>query len=244
MAEMMKMHPNLMGPAAVQLALNQTELLIRANDAVPGFCGTTADRSDAHPLSMDGMPADLLLDHSGGSAQFSRGEGEIDFLDGAGGKLEGQPAMRLIVFGNDQTTARFFVETVHDSGPFFSADAGKSGAMMKQRVYQSVFPVTGARMNDQASGLIDDKQIGVFEKNIERDCFRLIVDLFGRGLGQLDFRTAPDEIARARRGAVHRHGTVANQLLQTRPRILGQLTREKAIEAKPGGFRHGQFNGG
>jgi len=31
--------------------------------------------------------------------------------------------MRDVIFGHDQTAACFFVETVNDAGPFFSADS-------------------------------------------------------------------------------------------------------------------------
>ena len=85
---------------------------------------------------------------------------------------------------------------------------------MQQGVDQGVLLMTGARVHDQTGGFIDDDQIGIFKKNVERDGFRLIVDLLRWGLDQFDFISAPDEIARPRPCPVQRHGTVANQLLQ------------------------------
>ena len=91
--------------------------------------------------------------------------------------------MRLIVFRDDEAAARFFVEAMDDAWPFFAADAGKGGAMMKQCIDQRVFPMTGARMNYQTGRFVDDDEIVIFKKNIERNRFRLIVDLFRRRLG-------------------------------------------------------------
>ncbi len=76
--------------------------------------------------------------------------------------------------------------------------------------------MTGSRMDHQAGRLIDDNQIVIFEKNVERYCLRLIVDLFRRRLGQPDFISAPDEIARPRRCAIEPDETAPNQLLQAR----------------------------
>ena len=54
--------------------------------------------------------------------------------------------------------------------------------MTEQCVDQSVFPMTGARMNDKPSRFIDDDEIVVLEKNIERNRLRLIIELFERWL--------------------------------------------------------------
>ncbi len=86
MPEMMKVHPNLMCPAAVQTAFNHAELLTG---------------------------------------------GEINFLNAARRELERQPAMRFIVFRDDQTAARFFVEPMHDAGALFAANSGKRRAVME-----------------------------------------------------------------------------------------------------------------
>ena len=74
---------------------------------------------------MDTVAPDLFLDHACASAQFSRNQSEINFVDAALSELDRQAAMRLIVFGHDQATARVLVEAMHNSGAFFAADPGK-----------------------------------------------------------------------------------------------------------------------
>src|SRR5262249_32343023 len=72
MTEMMKMHANLMGASAVQLAFNQTCFLIRADDAVFGLGCPATEGSHTHSLAMDRMPSDFFFDYAGRLAQFSR----------------------------------------------------------------------------------------------------------------------------------------------------------------------------
>src|SRR2546428_10872015 len=114
---------------------------------------------------------------------------------------------------------------------------------MQQRVDERVLFVTGAGMNNQAVRLVDDNEIVVFEKDVERDRFRLIVDLLRRGFGQFDFVAAAHEIARPRRGAIASHESAPDQLLQPGARILAHLAGKKPIQAKTGrATRNGELD--
>ena len=84
---MVKMHPNLVSPATVQLALDQTCVLAGAKDAIPGFGGAAARSGNRHALSMHRMPADIGFDDSRTFAQFSANEREINLFYRARRKL-------------------------------------------------------------------------------------------------------------------------------------------------------------
>ena len=129
------------------------------------------------------MSSNSFFNYARGFAQFSGDKREINFFHGARRKLDRQSSVRLIVFRDDEAAAGFFVETVHDAGPFFAADSGKGGAMMKQCIDQGVFPMTRSRMNHETGRFADDNEIVVFEKNLQRNRLRLIVDLFERWFG-------------------------------------------------------------
>src|SRR5207245_9418349 len=90
-----------------------------------------------------------------------------------------------------------------------------------------------ARMREVAGRCMGDNEIGVFEKSLQRNCFRLIVDLFGRWLAESNFIAIADEIARPRGCPGERHEASTDPLLESRARISRQLTGEKAIETKP-----------
>ncbi len=104
--------------------------------------------------------------------------------------------MRLIVFRDDEAAARFLIETMDDAWSFFAADPGKGGAMMKQCIDQRVLPMTRSWMNDETGRFTDNDEIVVFEKNLQRNVLRSIVDLFERRFGYLDLITGADKIAR------------------------------------------------
>ena len=71
---------------------------------------------------MHRVSSDFLFDYTGRLAQLSGDEREINLFDCARGELFGQFAMHNVIFGRHQTAACFLVETVNDTGSFFSAD--------------------------------------------------------------------------------------------------------------------------
>ena len=87
MAQVMKMHPDLMGAAAVQRALQQTHFVVGAQNAIFRFRCASAIAPDAHPLAMHRMPGDGGIDRSGRLPQNTGDEREINFLHRARGEL-------------------------------------------------------------------------------------------------------------------------------------------------------------
>jgi len=180
-----------------------------------------------------GVSPNFFFNHARGLAQFPGDKREINFFHAARPKLDRQSPVRLIVFRDDEAAARFLVETVHDAWPFFAADPGKGGAMMEQCIDQRVFPMTRARMNHETGRFINDNEIVVLEKNLQRNRLWLIVDLFQRWLDQVDMVARADEIARSRYFPIEFNELGADQLLEPRARKSGQLTCKKPIEPKP-----------
>src|ERR1700730_17564356 len=115
------------------------------------------------------MAADRSFDHAGSFAQLAGDEREINFFNTALRELLRQAAMRFVVFGDDQTPARVFIETADNYRPFFSAHSGKRTTMTKQGVDQSVLRMTGSRMQNQAGRFVQHEQVIVLKKNFERD---------------------------------------------------------------------------
>ena len=127
--------------------------------------------------------------------------------------------MRVIVLGDYDASACFFIETMHDARPLFPADPRKRGAMIEQSIDQRVLAMTSARMNNEAGRLVNDNEIAVLEKNIQRNRFRSIVDLFGGRLAEINFIVFADEVARPGGCSVEGHESISNQLLEPRARI-------------------------
>ena len=148
MAKMLKVHPHLMCPAAVQPAFDQTHLIRRTQNAI--FCLRCAAASGCsrHSLSIYRMTSNFLFNSSRALPQLSRNEREINLLYRARSELPRQSTVRHVGFCDDQTTARFFVQPMNDSRSFFAADSGQLRKVMQQRIDQCVLTLTGARMND------------------------------------------------------------------------------------------------
>jgi len=123
--------------------------------------------------------------------------------------------MGCIVFGHDKTAARFFVETMNDSGALFSADPGQHRAVVEERVDQSVLTMTGAWMNDKPRRLVDHDEIIVFEENLKRDLLRQGVDLFQRRLDELNLIAASNDLAWPGGCVVESNKPIADQMLES-----------------------------
>jgi len=123
--------------------------------------------------------------------------------------------MRDIIFGYDKAAARFLVETMNDAGALFPADPRQHGAVIEERIDQSVFAMTGARMDDKARRLVDHDQIIVFEENLKRDLLWQGLDLFQRWLGELDLVAISNNLAWPAGRVVETNKPVADQLLKS-----------------------------
>ena len=103
--------------------------------------------------------------------------------------------MGCVVFGDDKTAARFFVEAMNDAGTLFPADSRQGRAVIQERVNQSVFSMTSARMDDKSRRLINDDQVVIFEKNLKRDRLWKGLDLFQWRFGELNLVAASNDLA-------------------------------------------------
>ena len=67
--------------------------------------------------------------------------------------------------------------------------------MVEERIDQSVFAMTGARMNDKPRRFVEHDEIIVFEENLKRDLLWQCLYLFQRRLGELDLIAASNDLA-------------------------------------------------
>ena len=86
--------------------------------------------------------------------------------------------------------------------------------MVEQRVDQSMFALTCARVNSKASRFIDNDEIVVFEEYLEWNRLRPDIDLLYRWLPQINFITASDDLPRSGGLLVEPDEPAADQLLK------------------------------
>src|SRR5438045_9673950 len=103
--------------------------------------------------------------------------------------------MGRVVFGGDKTAACFFVETMNNAGALFPTDPRQHRAVVEERIDQSVFAMTGARMNDKPRRFVEHDEIIVFEENLKWDLLWQCLCLFQRRLGELDLIAASNDLA-------------------------------------------------
>ena len=123
--------------------------------------------------------------------------------------------MGCIVFGDNKTAARLFVETMNDARALFPADSRQRRAVVEERVDQSVFTMTGPRMNDEPRRLVDHDEIIVFEENLKGDLLWQRFDLFQRRLGELNLIAASNDLTWPAVCVVESNKPIADQLLES-----------------------------
>ena len=132
------------------------------------------------------MAGDGCADCSGVAGRISAEDGEVDFFGGSGSELFGESEVYAVCLGHDHAAAGFFVEAMDNTGAGHAANpAEASFAMMQQRVNQRVFLVAGGGMDDESWRFVEDEQIVILEKNVQRNVFRL--SGCGPGFGPDDF---------------------------------------------------------
>ncbi len=104
-------------------------------------------------------------------------ERNVALLDLAAGKLLGQLAVCDVVLGDDNQAAGFLVQTVHDAGTHLAAYFRELAESMQQRIDQRAaiaLVVGGARagVDHHSRRLVDDREVGVFIDDVERNVLR------------------------------------------------------------------------
>ena len=130
MAEMRQMHANLVRAAGFEPALEQarkrplgiTETLENPIVRPRTFSAASQDR---HTFAVEGIAPNVALDHAFVQARRAPHDCMIGALDGVMLELSGEAVHRAIVFCGHKEPAGVLVETMHNSGPGFAAEAAK-----------------------------------------------------------------------------------------------------------------------
>ena len=94
--------------------------------------------------------------------------------------------MCFIVFGNDQKTARIFIDTVHDAGANHPSNTRKRrSAMIQQCIDKCARGVTCGRMHDHSNGFVYNNDVIILKNDIQGNIFGQ--SLRGFRLGQSHF---------------------------------------------------------
>ena len=91
-----------------------------------------------------------------------------------GGEHFGQALMRFGCLCGHHHATRILVETVDNAGTLFTADTCQAfAAMVDQRIDQRPVRVARRRVCDHPRRFVDDDDVIIFEKDIQRDILRL-----------------------------------------------------------------------
>ncbi len=176
-AEVVHVDADLVGAAGVEVAEDEGGLRggIGGERFVIGNRGLAAGRvDDRHFLAVDGVAADVGEDGVLCLRRDAMGDGEVELFHGrALGKLGGEGLVGDVGFRDDEAAGGILVEAVDDAGALDAADAGELAfAVVEQGVDEGAVGVAGRGVDDDSMFLVEDEDVFVFEKDIQRDVLR------------------------------------------------------------------------
>ena len=172
-ADVGEVDADLVGAAGLGLAADESEAAESFEDLVEGdgFLAAFRDGADGHFFAVGGVEADAAFDVVGVSLGSAGDEGEVFLVDGALFELEGEVAVGLVVFGDQEEARGVAVQAVDDTGAVFAGDGGEGVVAKLEGVDQGAGPVALGGVDDHAGGFVDDGEGFVFVDDFEGDVF-------------------------------------------------------------------------
>lgn len=170
-----------------------------------------------HARAVDGIAANRQLDFASLVFELAFDQGYIGFFYGAGAKRFSQFSVGIVVFCDDDEAGGLFIKTVHDSRAQrirLRTAARKILSATQERVYQRAARIPRSSMHAHASWFVDDHQILVFVKDVQRNGFGLSAKRRALHDFDLDFFTAANFVRSFRNSAVHQYQALGDQFLQ------------------------------
>jgi drug/metabolite transporter (DMT)-like permease len=164
-------------------------------DDFPVGAGGPASGADRHFLAMDGMASDGAFPGTDLASGASQNKGEIGFLGFPVLELAAEFAMGGIGFGGHEDAGGFQIEPVNDPGTIRTAAGGElARAVVQKGRGEGTGGSTGAGMNGEAGGFVEDDDVGVLVEDLQRDGFGLHVPRGRRGNADGEAGTGGEKI--------------------------------------------------
>jgi hypothetical protein len=172
MAQMRQVNADLVRAAGVKRAFDFRAMSALLQHAIVGVGVASAGFQHRHFLPVHPMASDGLMTFARAAAEDAPAKRAINFSHGALGKGMGKPLMDFIRLGDQNQSARVFVQAMDKSAPFLSAPLGELlSVVMDKRVDEGSGPMTRSGMNHQAGLFVQREESVVFVDDIERNGF-------------------------------------------------------------------------
>ena len=149
------MDADLVGPARLDIHLQQGGNPVALADAPDGHGGPAPAALRGHPLAVRRVPSHGGLDPSAVRLRIPVNEGLVGLLHLMALELPGQPPVGLVGFGHHQQSGGLLVETVDDPGAQHAADPREIAAVVQQGVDERPARMAGGRMDDHPRRFVD-----------------------------------------------------------------------------------------
>jgi len=234
-----EVHPDLVGTARPQLDPEERqrhgggkalEHAVARHGRAPRSGGT-----HGHAPAVSRVPPDRRLDDPLRARHRAVDQRQIPPFDTARLELSRQGEVRAVGLGDNEEARGPAVQPVDDPGAAHAPDPGERRATARQEgVDERPRRMTRPRVDDQARGLVHDKDGVVLVDDIERN--RLGHERERRRGRNLDGdrRAGAEALARLGTGPIHDDVACRDQGLQVRARQVGRAGLEEAVEPRPG----------
>jgi len=177
------MHTNLVGASRENPTHDKRPARFFLDD--PPRCFRRSPRVDyRHLLPMHGMTPDRFDYIAVVLSKSPVAHRKVKLLNFSACKLAAQTRMSPVVLCDHETAAGFPVQSVHNPGTDPASDTAQVFDMMQQGIDKGTFMNACTRMDHHAGGFIDNQEMFIFEKNLERNVFGLYLNRLGCGFAE------------------------------------------------------------
>ena len=179
-ANVLKMDADLVGASGAEVGFDERSVREMLDYSELSMRCAPALFSRHHAFAARWMPGNFGLNRAFQRGHLTAGNGLVDFLHGAVGKLKAQVLVRRVGFCRDYAAAGALVEPMDNAPPCRAADVAQlSPAVMKQSVDESAREPAGCRMNAKAGRFVENEKMLVFKENFQRHGFGQNLAVFG-----------------------------------------------------------------
>jgi hypothetical protein len=249
MAEGLGVDANLVSAAGFDADFDEGEGAIGGDEAFEnmevGDGGAAVGAAGGHASAADEVAGDGEGDGGVVFFEVAMDEGEVGLRDLTLGEHVAEFAVGAVVFGDEDEAAGLLVETMDDAGAEVATYVGEFVEVEEERVDEGalvalVYAIGWARagtgVDHHAGGFVDDGEVFVFVKDVERDVFGDGVKGCGlRGAFDFDGLAAAEFLFGLGRVAVDADLTGFDEELDAGSADVGEGVGEILVEAEVGG---------
>lgn len=231
MLDRAQVHADLMGSARLDRKLEQREAAQGFHDFIQRMRLASMCGSRGHAEAVNAIASDSTLDFSGRLLDSAVYQRQIPFGNRTRLKLACEIRVAEVVPGDHEQSGSLLVQSVHNSRTIRAAGLRQTLEVVQQCINERSLMNSCTNVYHHPGWLIDDRQVGIFINDLQRNGFRDENTRFRFRQGDFDLFFATQLVACLRGLSIQQDLLVVNPSLDLRAALFWKCFAQEAVEA-------------